>query len=144
MYILRFEIFFSFVLQGILKDKDQILSKWIDGHLSLDSKYLNPRNLVYGDIDNLVWQWYKKNNTEEQRITGNQIRDTALRLAKELGYDKFTARNGWLISWQKRHSIKSSSTHLQKTANRVLKLLWHAEFEFDFKVIFQRKTLILT
>ena len=107
-------------LQGILKDKDQILSKWIDGYLSLDSKYLNPRNLVYGDIDNLVWQWYKKNHTEGQRITGNQIRDTALRLAKELGYDKFTASNGWLISWQKRHSIKPSSTHLQNTANRVL------------------------
>ena len=89
----------------------------MEGHLSLDSKYLNPRNLVYGDIDNLVWQWYKKNNSAEQRITGNQIRDTALRLAKELGYDKFTASNGWLISWQKRHSIKPSSSHLQKSTS---------------------------
>ena len=83
----------------------------------MDTKYLNPRNLVYGDLDNLVWQWYTKNSMEDQRITGSQIRDTALRLAKELGYDKFTASNGWLISWQKRHNVHLSSSNVKKTTN---------------------------
>ena len=44
--------------QNILKDREQILRKWMDGVVRRDAVYLNPRQLTYGDIDLLVWQWY--------------------------------------------------------------------------------------
>ena len=78
----------------------------MEGVVSKDAVYLNPRQLTYGDIDSLVWQWYQRNSSSEQRITGKQIQDTALQIAKELGYDKFTASTGWLNGWQRRHNIK--------------------------------------
>ena len=101
-------------LQNILKDKNQILNKWMEGVVSKDAVYLNPRQLTYGDIDHLVWQWYQKNSCGDQRITGKQIQDTALQIAKELGYDKFTASTGWLNGWQRRHNVRLGISQTNK------------------------------
>ena len=56
----------------------------------------------------------------QKRITGKHIQQTALRLAKELGYERFSASRGWLTSWQKRHNVlmKSSAAHADKTENK--------------------------
>ena len=89
----------------------------MEGIVSKDAVYLNPRQLTYGDIDHLVWQWYQRNSSAEQRITGKQIQDTALRIAKELGYDKFTASTGWLNGWQRRHNVRLGLLQANKTSS---------------------------
>ena len=102
-----------------MKNRDYILNKWMEGQFSRDSRVLNPRELRYRDIDDLVWQWYEKNNTSGKHITGKHIQQTALRLATELGYNRFSASRGWLTSWQKRHNIstKPSATRTGRTEN---------------------------
>ena len=97
-------------LQNILKEKDLILSKWIQG-ASSDMKYINPRRRPYADVDNLVWQWFQAYSSCGVHITGKLIQQTALELAKELGNQKFSASNGWLESWQRRHNVKLSAMY---------------------------------
>ena len=77
----------------------------MEGEVDRNSIFLSPRHLIYDDIDDYVWQWYQRNNSAEQRLTGKQIQETALRIAKELGNEKFTASSGWLRRWQKRHRV---------------------------------------
>ena len=97
-------------LQNILKEKDLILSKWFQG-ASSDMKYINPRRRPYADVDNLVWQWFQAYSSCGVHITGKLIQQTALELAKELGNQKFSASNGWLESWQRRHNVKLSAMY---------------------------------
>ena len=103
-----------------MKNRDNILNKWMEGQMNRDTRILNPRELRYRDIDDLVWKWYEKNSGNQKRITGKHIQQTALRLAKELGYERFSASRGWLTSWQKRHNVlmKSSAAHADKTENK--------------------------
>ena len=74
-------------------------------------KYINPRRRPYADVDNLVWQWFQAYSSCGVHITGKLIQQTALELAKELGNQKFSASNGWLESWQRRHNVKLSAMY---------------------------------
>ena len=97
-------------MQNILKEKELILSKWVQG-ASSDMKYINPRRRPYADVDNLVWQWFHEYSSCGVHITGKLIQHTALQLAKALGNEKFSASNGWLESWQRRHNVKLSALY---------------------------------
>ena len=74
-------------------------------------KYINPRRRPYADVDNLVWQWFQEYSSCGVHITGKLIQQTALQLAKALGNEKFSASNGWLESWQRRHNVKLSALY---------------------------------
>ena len=41
-------------------------------------------------------------------MSGKLIQEKALLISVQLGYDDFSASNGWLESWQKRHGVKFS------------------------------------
>lgn len=65
-------------------------------------------NSVGFKIDRLVFDWYSEKKDYAQ-ISKTMIRNKALKLAKEMGFDNFKASNGWLVKFLKRHKINFNS-----------------------------------
>ena len=96
-------------IQSIIKDKDNLLKMWKTGSCSADSKFFKNRKTTYDEIDNRMWDWFCQARAKNIPITGPLLQQEALMLSVKLGdCDNFTASNGWLQSFLKRHNIKSS------------------------------------
>ena len=66
------------------------------------------RKTEYTDHNQLMWEWFSLARSHNVHITGRLLQEKALMLAVEMGHDEFTASNGWLHSFQKRHNIKQA------------------------------------
>ena len=76
-----------------------------------EQKYLKRRKATYEEFNNLVWDWFCAARSKDLPVSGRLIQEKALTLSVEMGHDDFTASNGWLESWQKRHNVKLAQLH---------------------------------
>ena len=92
-------------VQSIVRDREDILKRWESGERS-NKKYVNPRTAGYEDLDGLVWEWFTTARAKNIPVSGRMIQERARFYAAELSHEGFTASNGWLDRWQKRHNVR--------------------------------------
>ena len=92
---------------NILKMKDSILKEWEAGSNG-ERKVLHARRALYSDLNDKVYEWCCAVRAKNTPLTGKMLQEKASILSLEMGYDDFTASNGWLHRFQTRHNIKSS------------------------------------
>ncbi|XP_063410388.1 tigger transposable element-derived protein 6-like, partial [Mytilus trossulus] len=59
----------------------------------------------YGELNDLVFQWFKQARAKNIPLSGPIIQEKALELAETLDLTDFKASNGWLESWRSKFSI---------------------------------------
>ncbi|XP_022230707.2 tigger transposable element-derived protein 3 [Drosophila obscura] len=92
----------------ILKNKGQIdakLKSGVNGHLKK-----NCLSQQGSHIDELCFSWFNTARSENIRLSGQGVRTKAREIAQHLGYAGFSASDGWLQKWRKRHNIIFNST----------------------------------
>ena len=94
-------------INNIISNKEKILSEWEKG-TNCQQRYMKRRKTEYTDLNQLMWEWFSLARSHNVPITGRLLQEKALMLAVEMGHDEFTASNGWLHSFQKRHNIKQA------------------------------------
>ncbi len=94
-------------INSINEKKEEIMEQWKKG-MDGKRKVLKPRTSSYHDLNDAIFQWFCAARAKNIPVTGALIQEKALMLALEMGHDEFTASNGWLYSFQKRHNIKQS------------------------------------
>ena len=94
-------------IQTAFRNKAAIIQEWETGGSS-KRKYMTARRTLYGDLNDHVWQWFCTARSKNIPMTGHLIQEKATMLAVAMGHVEFTAFNGWLESFKKRHDIKAS------------------------------------
>ena len=94
-------------IQTVIRNKAAIMQEWEKGGSS-KRKYLTARRTLYGNLNDHVWQWFCTAHSKNIPMTGRLIQEKATMLAVAMGHVEFTASNGWLDSFKKRHDIKAS------------------------------------
>lgn len=97
-------------IHNILAEKETIQSAFREGTNS-KVKYLQPRNLKYGPLDQRVYDFFCEARAKNIPVTGAYLQRHAHIVSLELGYDSFSASNGWLESFISRHQLKLASLH---------------------------------
>ena len=92
-------------IKGILYDREDITKQWEAGERT-DRKYAKFRKVGYEEIDKVMWEWFTRARAKNIPVSGKLIQEWALMYATEFGHSAFTASNGWLEKWQKRHNVR--------------------------------------
>ena len=92
-------------IQTIIKDCTSILSEWEQGTTRADIKYIKHRRTEYQDLNQLVFDWFTTARSNNLPVSGPHLQEKALMLAAEMNHDDFTASNGWLHAFCRRHNI---------------------------------------
>jgi hypothetical protein len=90
-------------VSGILKEKD----KWL--MIELDTPEANMKRMrspAWPQIEDALSMWIDQAIRQEHIISGHIIKNKAKNFAKLLQIDNFTASEGWLEGFKKRHNIK--------------------------------------
>lgn len=90
-------------MTNILKRKAEIIND-IENNAPSDSKRKRQKT-VNEDINDLCWKWFQDAVGRRVNVTGPLLKMKALKFAKDLGNQNFTASNGWLASFTKRHNV---------------------------------------
>lgn len=78
------------------------------------------RPVRYMDIENEALTWFSKQREAGIRVTGNALKQEALRLHKERGSQSFRASQGWFRRFKKRHNITfKRTTHVSQHAAEI-------------------------
>ena len=70
---------------------------------------MKPRTAGYEDLDRLVWEWFTTARAKDIPVSGRMIQERACLYTAELSHEGFTASNGWLYRWQKRHNVRMAT-----------------------------------
>lgn len=57
------------------------------------------------EVNLATFEWFKRMRGMNARISGPMLQEAASDFAKKIGVEEFTASNGWLESFKKRHNI---------------------------------------
>ncbi len=79
----------------IIQQKSEIMNQWTSG-LEGSRKHLKVRKCLYPDINDKVYEWFVVARSKNIPVSGPLIKEKALILSLELGYDDFSVCNGWL------------------------------------------------
>ena len=72
----------------------------------------------YGELDRAIWIWYNQERRRGTPISGPVLQDKALVFHQKLNLTHaFSASNGWLDKWKKRHGIHCSNIHGEKLSS---------------------------
>ncbi|KAJ8950885.1 hypothetical protein NQ318_011185 [Aromia moschata] len=87
----------------IAKHKEEIRTKCQSG-INLDQKkgFLKTEGL---NIDSLCYEWFSTARSQNVPVSGPLVKAKAKEVAENLGYNYFTASDGWLQKWCRRHCI---------------------------------------
>ncbi|XP_066153520.1 tigger transposable element-derived protein 6-like [Euwallacea fornicatus] len=91
----------------ILQKKEKFRKMWQSGD-SLGQK-LNRLKNVPQKIDKECLDWFSRIRSQNIPISGSLIKAKAKEIACKLKYEQFSASNGWLEKWRKRHNISFKS-----------------------------------
>lgn len=87
----------------ILKNKESIRRKWHSGE-NLDMKSIKLKGSA-AQIDKMCFEWFARARSQNIPISGSLVKAKAKEVAHNLGYQKFSASDGWLNKWRRRHNI---------------------------------------
>lgn len=102
----------------IKQDKPTIL-QMIEDSLPLD-RCRKIRKTYNEDINNLVWNWYKKMQQSCVPISGQNIKTAAKVFADKIGNANFKASNGWLCSFKNRYGISFNAHHKESFSPKLI------------------------
>ncbi|XP_013775709.1 tigger transposable element-derived protein 6-like [Limulus polyphemus] len=94
-------------IQTIVADKQKIKALWESGS-NPAMKVTKVRKTANHELNEQVFEWFCNARSKDIPITGKLIQEKAVMLSVELGLDDFSASNGWLDRFQKRHNISCS------------------------------------
>lgn len=57
------------------------------------------------NIDRLCYEWFSRARSRNIPVSGPLVKAKAREIAEQSGYSNFTASDGWLQKWRKRHNI---------------------------------------
>ena len=95
-------------MSTILKNKRAILAserKYGVASTCRKTNKLSP----YDKLEGLLIAWFQQIRAAGLPVKGIILKEKALRIAEELGMDDFTASNGWLDRFRRRHGVVSCS-----------------------------------
>ena len=95
------------LIQTLLKQKEDLLADWKSHENSSIKK--RGRSEEFADINNAVWRWFCMAREALIPVSGPMIQEEAMQIALKLNTTGFTASNGWLEKWKKRHNVKQFS-----------------------------------
>ena len=96
-------------ISTILQNKHEILDMY---ETNASSEIYHTRKRIrdskFGKMNDLLYQWYRKVVSRNIYPDGPLLKEKAKQIVNHLGYtdDSFSASNGWLESWKKRHNVK--------------------------------------
>lgn len=90
-------------IYNVIRDKDKIMTEWLAG--ASGHRKRNLKQTGNEKINELTWEWYVNARAKGLPVSGPMLKTQALEVADELGIENFTASNGWLDSFTKRHQI---------------------------------------
>ena len=90
-------------INSVLKTKADVLADF-DNNVSAERKR-QKKAIGNDDINKLVWEWFKNATSRRINLSGQLIKEKALKFAQDLGVESFKASNGWLESFKHRHNI---------------------------------------
>ncbi|MDW3631436.1 MAG: hypothetical protein QOK71_08365 [Nitrososphaeraceae archaeon] len=106
-------------ISDILKEKDRWLA--IDPESS-DANKKKRRSLVYEEVDQALAIWIEQAINAGLDITGDILKEKAIKFASLLKIDDFKASEGWLIRFNKRHNIKQYTKQGEAASAPILQL----------------------
>ncbi|XP_006882444.1 PREDICTED: tigger transposable element-derived protein 6-like [Elephantulus edwardii] len=89
----------------IMKEKEKIIEKYMS---STNVNVKKERDGNYAEINRSVFEWFLQASARNIPISGPILQAKAKEMAKFLKVDGFSASNGWLQSFKKKHGITSS------------------------------------
>ncbi|XP_038077439.1 tigger transposable element-derived protein 4-like [Patiria miniata] len=92
---------------NIIRRKAEYLSMYNSGNASLGVMRRKFRKTGNEAVNRVVYEWFRIAKSKNLPLTGPIIQAKALSFAEQLGNTTFTASNGWLASFRKRHQIVS-------------------------------------
>ncbi|KAJ4443982.1 hypothetical protein ANN_05771 [Periplaneta americana] len=92
----------------ILKSKESIIREW---NGNMNSGYKRKRHEKFGEVNTLVFEWFKSARSKQIPVSGQILREKALEFASQIGEEKFSASNGWLERFRLRHNIVFQSAN---------------------------------
>lgn len=95
-------------VNNIKRKKEEYLNSIHVGN-NPGGRFRRVRKTENEDINNNVWNWFKKCRNSDIPISGPMIKQAALIYAKKVGNDNFQASNGWLQAFKKRHQLSFKS-----------------------------------
>lgn len=63
------------------------------------------RKTAYFEVNRATFEWFKKMQGMNARVSGPLLQEAALEFSKRLNVENFTASYGWLECFKKRHNI---------------------------------------
>ena len=89
-------------IQRLVKRKADIMNEF-ETNVPSDRKR-KVRKTGNEDINELTWKWFQDVTSRKIIVNGPMLKERALKFATDLSIDTFTASNGWLESFLKRHN----------------------------------------
>lgn len=112
----------------LIKDRHDFKEKWQKSVLSDNAKRKSRYNGKHDKLNELVHKWLTQVRSKNIPVTGPMMKAAALKIAAELSIDSFSASNGWLECFRKRHNIKWSQINGEASdVNPVLVNNWPAK-----------------
>ena len=93
-------------ISTILVNKPKIIELYESNASSTMCHTKRMRNSKFGEINDLLYDWYRMATARNLYPDGPLLKEKALQIAKQLNDLSFTASNGWLESWKKKHNIR--------------------------------------
>ena len=79
-------------VSNILKQKTLVREEYERGFSSTKKRN---RTSQYSDVNDAVWEWFKKKTEQRTPVDGPIIQEFAMKAAGKLGYPEFKASSGW-------------------------------------------------
>lgn len=87
----------------IARNKDKIRTKWLSGiNVNQKKSFLRTEGF---NIDRLCYEWFSRARSQNIPVSGSLVKAKAKEIAEQSGYNSFTASDGWLQKWRKRHNV---------------------------------------
>ena len=89
-------------VSNIIRNKERVREEYETGRPELKKPN---RTSQYADLNDAVWEWFKKNSERQIPIDGPLIQEFATKVAEKLGCADFKASSGWLTRFKERHNL---------------------------------------
>lgn len=90
-------------VSNIFKRKSEYLQRFEENENESRSRKIRKNDNF--EVNTATFEWFKKMRGMNARLSGPLLQEAALEFAKKLNVENFSASNGWLESFKKRHNI---------------------------------------